>query len=197
MTDKKSILIAYPTEFLCYSKLKRKIDTYTSKLSDIELVFFEDPNSYIKKYADEKNLITTCFPDYNTAIENCTYAILFEDRDCFKSLREIIQKKSIKLKVIPLELTIVVNKERVDKYDVYIGRGTVWGNPYQIGQDGDRDEVIRKFAYDFERGFLKAHHDLDRNIANIKGKVIACHCKPAACHGDIIAAYVNSIDDKK
>lgn len=197
MKDKKKILVAYPPEFRCYEKLKRKIDTYTSQLSDIELVFFEDSHSYLMKYAEEKKCSVNYFSDRNIAIENSTYAILFEDRECFKSLRKIIHDKKIKLKVVSLQLTIVVNKDRVDKYDVYIGRGTVWGNPYQIGQDGDRDEVIRKFAYDFEKGFLKAHQDFARNIANIKGKVIACHCKPAACHGDVIAAYVNSIDDEK
>ncbi|MCI3911791.1 DUF4326 domain-containing protein [Pseudomonas brenneri] len=26
----------------------------------------------------------------------------------------------------------------------------------------------------------------------IRGKVIACHCKPAACHGDVLAAHLNS-----
>jgi hypothetical protein len=28
---------------------------------------------------------------------------------------------------------------------VYIGRGSAWGNPYVIGKDGDRAEVIEKY----------------------------------------------------
>jgi hypothetical protein len=43
----------------------------------------------------------------------------------------------------------VVNK-RIDAFDVYIGRGSVWGNPFVIGKDGDRAEVIRKYEDYFE-----------------------------------------------
>jgi hypothetical protein len=28
---------------------------------------------------------------------------------------------------------------------VYVGRPSKWGNPYLIGEHGDRDEVIRRF----------------------------------------------------
>lgn len=197
MTDRKNILIAYPPEFLCYEKLKRKIDTYTSQSGEFELVCFDDANEYVKRCAKEKDCGMTFFSDPAEAVENSTHAIIFEDRECFAKLRENLKENKIRFKVVPLELTLVVNKDKVDAYDVYIGRGTVWGNPYQIGQDGDRDEVIRKFAYDFDRGFLKVHQDFEKHLSKIKGKVIACHCKPAACHGDVIAAYVNSLDDGK
>ncbi|NMZ65862.1 DUF4326 domain-containing protein [Pseudomonas oryzihabitans] len=197
MKNTKYILIAYPSEFLCYEKLKRKIDNYTSQLGEIELVCFDDANEYVKRCAKEKNCGMTLFSDPLEAMEISNYAIIFEDRECFAELQKNLKEKNIRLKVVPLELTLVVNKDKEDIYDVYIGRGTVWGNPYQIGKDGDRDEVIRKFAYDFDRGFLKAHENFEKNLSHIRGKVIACHCKPAACHGDIIAAYINSLDDGK
>ena len=59
----------------------------------------------------------------------------------------------------------------------------------------DRDEVIRKFKYDFDKGFLKPFDNIEKNALSLKGKIIACHCKPYACHGDVIADYVNSLDD--
>ena len=31
-----------------------------------------------------------------------------------------------------------INKE---EYDIYIGRGSKWGNPFVLGKDGDRTEV--------------------------------------------------------
>jgi hypothetical protein len=39
----------------------------------------------------------------------------------------------------------VLNK-RTDTHDgaVYIGRGSKWGNPFVIGRDGTRAEVIAK-----------------------------------------------------
>ena len=32
------------------------------------------------------------------------------------------------------------------KYDVYIGRPSPWGNPFEIGKDGNRQEVVEKYA---------------------------------------------------
>jgi hypothetical protein len=46
--------------------------------------------------------------------------------------------------------TIVVNIKNYPKKDyVYIGRGSPLGNPYIIGKDGDRAEVIKKYERDF------------------------------------------------
>jgi hypothetical protein len=89
----------------------------------------------------------------------------------------------------------VVNKDRGEKYDVYIGRGSEFGNPYAIGFDGDRDEVIRKFAYDFERDFLRGGAELKEKLKQFKGKRLGCHCAPAPCHGDVLAEYLNCLDD--
>lgn len=33
-----------------------------------------------------------------------------------------------------------------EPYDVYIGRPSKWGNPFVIGKDGTREEVIAKYA---------------------------------------------------
>ncbi len=67
------------------------------------------------------------------------------------------------------------------------------GNPYAIGFSGDRDEVIRKFKHDFEREFLRFTRE---DVLKLKGKTLGCHCKPAACHGDVIAEYLNALDDE-
>ncbi|EPW8658183.1 DUF4326 domain-containing protein [Pseudomonas aeruginosa] len=195
MTAPISILVVYPTEFACYSKFLRKIEFYTSKTDHVELISFEDANGFIQKYADAKGITHTTQPSESDALNLATHAILFEDRNCFEDLKKQLKEHNKPTRTIKLQLTIVVNKDRDEPYDIYIGRGTIWGNPYQIGQDGDRDEVIRKFEYDFNRGFLKASENFEKNISILKGKVIACHCKPAACHGDVIAHYINSQDD--
>jgi len=195
MSDIKTIFIAYPKEFLCFSKLQRKVQFYTSQSPEIQLVVMADPNGYVSAYAEEQGIPFELVGDLASAVEKSTHAILFEDRECFADLRDALSQAAITTRVVPLQLTLVVNKERGDLYDVYIGRGTIWGNPYQMGQDGDRDEVIRKFAYDFGRGFLKASENFEHNLSIIRGKVIACHCKPAACHGDVLAAHLNAQDD--
>jgi hypothetical protein len=74
-----------------------------------------------------------------------------------------------------------------DKYDVYIGRPSKWGNPFTIGKDGNREEVIRKYA-----GWIIKQTELLNNIQELKGKVLGCWCSPKACHGHILSAIANS-----
>lgn len=70
---------------------------------------------------------------------------------------------------------------------VYIGRGSPWGNPFVIGQHGDRATVIRKYEAEVR--------SLPQNIAiikeQLKGKNLVCFCKPQACHGDILLQIAN------
>ncbi len=41
---------------------------------------------------------------------------------------------------------IMVVNIRTDKYDVFIGRPSKWGNPFIIGKDGTREEVLEKYS---------------------------------------------------
>lgn len=66
---------------------------------------------------------------------------------------------------------------------VYIGRGSPYGNPFVIGKDGTRTDVIRKF----EEEVLPT---LD--VSLLRGKDLICFCKPQACHGDSILKKANS-----
>jgi hypothetical protein len=87
--------------------------------------------------------------------------------------------------------TIAVNK-RIESYDVYIGRGSPFGNPFVIGQHGNRADVIAAYhAYFYNR--LISEPGFDATVRALRGKRLGCFCKPAACHGDIIAEYINAI----
>lgn len=73
------------------------------------------------------------------------------------------------------------------KFDVYIGRPSPWGNPFQIGEHGSRAEVIERYrAYLWER-IKKEGAPLIKKLAALDGKVLGCWCSPAPCHGDVIA----------
>ncbi len=78
----------------------------------------------------------------------------------------------------------VVNRYK-SKFDVYIGRGSKWGNPFILGKDGDRDEVCDKY----EEWFWK--QDICNDISELKGKILGCFCKPKRCHGDFLARIAN------
>lgn len=75
-----------------------------------------------------------------------------------------------------------------EKEDVYIGRGSKWGNPFVLGKDGTRDEVCDKYeAYFWTTNLKDSLHEL-------KGKKLGCFCKPQRCHGDFIAKLVNELE---
>lgn len=82
--------------------------------------------------------------------------------------------------------TRVVHSQR-EPYDVYIGRPSKWGNPFKIGRDGTREEVLVKFREWFAKQW-ELHDDLDE----LQGKVLGCWCKPADCHGDILAEIADA-----
>ena len=73
-----------------------------------------------------------------------------------------------------------------EPYDVYIGRGSKWGNKYRIGVDGTREEVISKF----EMYMMEPDNDLIDQLPELVGKGLGCHCAPKACHGDILKIMV-------
>lgn len=62
---------------------------------------------------------------------------------------------------------------------VRIDRFSEWGNPYHVGNDGDRDYVCDSYQIYFER-----KKSLHSKISQLKGKALGCHCYPKRCHGD-------------
>lgn len=83
----------------------------------------------------------------------------------------------------------VFNRHRgqVPENAVYIGRGTEWGNPFNIGPDGDRDEVCDKYA---DRVAGDPHFQR-RVIEELKGKDLVCSCAPLRCHGLTLVRVAN------
>ena len=74
-----------------------------------------------------------------------------------------------------------------ERYDVYIGRPSKWGNPFSIGKDGTREEVIKKY-----REWILNNEDLMKDLHELKDKVLGCWCAPRACHGDVLIELANS-----
>ena len=72
-----------------------------------------------------------------------------------------------------------------ESYDIYIGRPSKWGNPFQIGKDGTREEVIEKF-----RNWINTQSDLLKDLHELKGKTLGCWCKPKSCHGDVLVELI-------
>lgn len=74
-----------------------------------------------------------------------------------------------------------------EPYDVYVGRPSKWGNPFTIGKDGTRAEVIEKFE-----DYIQNEPVLLSHLHELKGKTLGCWCKPASCHGDVLFRLANT-----
>ena len=69
---------------------------------------------------------------------------------------------------------------------VLIDRRTKWGNPFRLGADGDRDQVIARYRADLWRRIRAGEVALE-DLAELDGCWLACHCEPLPCHGDVLA----------
>lgn len=87
-------------------------------------------------------------------------------------------------------MTKVVNL-RKEIYDVYIGRGSKWGNPFMIGVDGDRKNVIEKYY-----SYIKNKPELLECLDELKDKTLGCYCKPQDCHGDVLVELIHQLPHK-
>lgn len=90
--------------------------------------------------------------------------------------------------------TTVVNKHHKVPYDVYIGRGSPWGNPYShLAKSkaellvGSREEAI----VSYRAAMALVLRDSPAFYEELRDKVLACYCAPLPCHGDLIARYLD------
>lgn len=80
-----------------------------------------------------------------------------------------------------------------ERFDVYIGRPSIWGNPFSHLENSKaqfktatRDEAVEKY-----RLWILTQPELLAKLPSLKGKVLGCWCAPARCHGDVLAELAN------
>jgi len=87
----------------------------------------------------------------------------------------------------------VVNLKK-ESYDVFIGRGSKWGNPFTHIKDKKTlaDFVVetREEAIESYREYLAGNQELLDSLDELEGKTLGCYCKPESCHGDIILEFL-------
>jgi hypothetical protein len=97
-------------------------------------------------------------------------------------------------------VTTVVNMHKDYNYDVDITRNGIYGNPFIIGRDGDRKQVLSKF-----RRWLKGtdFRNLDQqrrklildSLPSLKDRKLGCVCVPESCHGHIYIDFIEGLED--
>ena len=90
----------------------------------------------------------------------------------------------------------ILNARRVGRRStatqVYIGRPSKWGNPFVIGRDGSRADVIAKY-----RAWVVAQPELMDALDELRGRDLVCWCAPCACHGDLLLRLANATRDER
>lgn len=69
---------------------------------------------------------------------------------------------------------------------VRVDRGTRYGNPFILGEDGDRDDVCDLY----ESAYLPHKKGIASRAGELSGKVLVCHCYPERCHADSLVQLV-------
>ena len=82
----------------------------------------------------------------------------------------------------------VLNKRNdpIPKGAIFVARPSKWGNPFRIGRDGTRGEVIAKY-----REWLLNNDDLLEALPELEGKDLYCFCNPLPCHADVLLEMAN------
>lgn len=198
-----NILVFIPKEFNCYSKIHRKLTRITSAFTQFKIICPFDENSLLERFTSENTNCDGLTINRNWSSLEYTHAVVFDDHETFTKEIEFLKTNNIPLRIIPIEITRVINIHHHPEYQnikktqdyEYIGRGSVWGNPYAMhgAEMETREDVISKFQYDFDKDILMKVKKTD--ASKLIGKKLGCFCKPLACHGDVIANYLNSLDD--
>lgn len=77
---------------------------------------------------------------------------------------------------------------------VYVGRPSKWGNPYKIGRDGTREEVVAKFR---AHCLAQMPYGFVFDLIELKGKDLVCWCAPLPCHADVLLELANGLSAGK
>lgn len=88
----------------------------------------------------------------------------------------------------------VINIRTGLPFDVYIGRPSIWSNPYShraskypgVIRVATRMEAIERY----EEWLMTQQHLLER-LPELCGKVLGCHCVPLKCHGNVLVRLAN------
>ena len=78
---------------------------------------------------------------------------------------------------------------------VLVDRRTTWGNPFKVGVDGDRGQVIALYRADLWRRIRTGDIAL-AELAELDGCWLACWCDPLPCHGHVLARAAAWASDK-
>ena len=90
----------------------------------------------------------------------------------------------------------LVNIKTGARFDIYIGRPSIWGNPYSHETGNTlaefrvktREEAVEKYEE-----YILSRPDLIIRLSELKGRTLGCWCVPALCHGHVLLKLINAL----
>lgn len=171
------------------------------ELKDFDVCLLQDRKGIAREYFEGKSISprderTSNRLQLRRLVEASTHVIVFWGGEDLAEVVFASMQSRKKFRIVPVQLTTVKNKDKMEEYDVYIGRGGPWGNPFPIkhgSEEHSREAVIAKFRTYFEEEILTDPAKKSQ-LLSLRGYRLGCHCKPEACHGDVIAEFLNSYE---
>ena len=99
----------------------------------------------------------------------------------FTNLREWISDPENKY--IGRKGIVFIDGQRFPKED------SIWANPFKVGRDGTREEVIQKYRLYIEEKLKEPEYK--EALERLRGKNLGCWCKPEGCHGDVLLEFLH------
>jgi hypothetical protein len=108
-----------------------------------------------------------------------------------------MKKISLMKTILPSSQKTEVVHVRKQVFDVYIGRGSMFGNPHRMRDESkaERTRVIEAYQEWFK--IRLQDPKFVSELEKLRGKRLGCFCAPKRCHGDIIVEYLEGEEKKK
>jgi hypothetical protein len=129
-------------------------------------------------------------PDHSPIHDTDSFLLLL-------AIRRLVERRA--------QMIRIENKKYYRGVGVYIGRPSLLGNPFKIGKDGTRQEVIRKYGvwlWEQIKRRGEVYRELKRlaAIARQGDLVLICWCKErdksVDCHGDLVKRSIEWLNSK-
>ena len=201
MIEINNLLVAFSSGYSGRRRFEKTLSNLLGGNLPLGVTAVNDPSEFVRKYFEKENVpiaLKGCRNrlEARSLVSKASHVLVFWSGEDFSSIVWAARQQRKPLRICPFEFTKVVNRDAGEEYDVYIGRSGPWGNPFPIvpGTDQTREKVIARYAEYFEQEILPdpVRHQA---LLGLRGLRLACHCKPQACHGDVIANYLNNYGD--
>lgn len=84
---------------------------------------------------------------------------------------------------------VFILNEKTNKKERFPKKSSNFANPYKVGKDGTRKEVIQKYKIYIKKK-LDKDSVLQTELLEMKGKNLGCWCHPESCHGDVLLELI-------